>query len=169
MGREKGGERMREIILTNGNKVLVDDEDYEKLSKLTWYFRKQGYAVGNLPSPENGVYPKVLMHRYILNAPKGTQVDHINGNKLDNRRCNLRIANASKNKANCGIRSNNTSGYKGVTKATGRRKNKPWTAQIKVNYKRIHLGYFETKESAALAYNEAALKYFGEFAKLNEL
>jgi hypothetical protein len=158
---------MKEITLTNGMTALVDDEDYEKLTKINWYYRREGYAVGNLPSPEKGVYPKVLMHRYILDAPKGTQVDHINGNKLDNRKENLRIANASTNKANDGLRSTNTSGHKGVTKASGSRKRKPWVAQIKVNYEHIHLGYYATTEEAAKAYNEAALKYFGEFAKLN--
>lgn len=150
--------------------ALVDAEDYEMLSKVKWYFRKEGYAVGNLPSPSKGVYPKVLMHRYILDAPKGTQVDHINGNKLDNRRENLRLANASTNKANDGMRSTNTSGYKGVVFAKARKHlPTPWAAQIKVNYKTIGLGYFATKEEAALAYNEAAVKYFGEFAKLNTL
>lgn len=148
--------------------ALIDDDDYEKLSKIKWYYRKnEGYAVGNLPSPEKGVYPKVLMHRYIMDAPKGKQVDHINGNKLDNRKSNLRIATASTNKANCGLRKSNTSGYKGVSIQKGR--TKKWAAQIKVDYNRIHLGYFYTKEEAALAYNEAALKYFGEFAKLNIL
>lgn len=150
--------------------VLVDDEDYEWLSKVNWYFRKEGYAVGNLPSPSKGVYPKVLMHRYILDAPKGTQVDHINGNKLDNRKENLRIANASTNKANCGLRSSNTSGYKGVVFAKARKHlPTPWAAQIKVNYKTIGLGYFSTKEEAALAYNEASLNHFGEFAYLNTI
>lgn len=159
---------MKEIELTNGKIALVDDEDFKEISRITWYYRREGYAVGNLPSPEKGVYPKVLMHRYIMDAKKGEQVDHINGNKLDNRRENLRIANASTNKANCGLRSNNKSGYKGVYKASGKR-NKQWTASIKVNYEKISLGYFFTPEEAALAYNEAAVKHFGEFAKLNEV
>lgn len=159
---------MKEIKLTNGVVTLVDDEDFEMLSKVTWYFRKEGYAVGNLPSPSKGVYPKVLMHRYILNAPKGSQVDHVNENKLDNRRENLRLATASTNKANSGMRSINTSGYKGVVYVKARKHlSTPWAAQIKINYKTIGLGYFEVKEEAAKSYNEAAVKYFGEFAKLN--
>jgi hypothetical protein len=159
---------LKEIKLTNGKTATIDDEDYEKVSKVNWYYRKEGYAVGNLPSPEKGVYPKVLMHRYIVDAPKGTQVDHINGNKLDNRKDNLRIANASTNKANCGVRSTNTSGYKGVVFVKARKHlDKVWAAQIKVDYKTIGLGYFETKEEAAEAYNKAAVKYFGEFALLN--
>lgn len=158
----------KEIVLTNGKVALVDDEDFDKLNAVKWYYRKEGYAVGNLPSPEKGMYPKVLMHRYIMDAQKGQQIDHINGDKLDNRKENLRVANASTNKANCGLRKSNTSGYKGVSKATGKR-NKQWTAEIKVNYKRKNLGYFYTPEEAAEAYNKAAIEAFGEFAKLNEI
>jgi hypothetical protein len=158
---------LKEIELTNGKIALVSDEDYEKVNIINWYYRKEGYAVGNLKSPSKGIYPKILLHRYIMNAQKGVQIDHINGNKLDNRRENLRVANASLNKANCGLRSNNKSGYKGVQYRKDR--NKCWFASIKVNYKLISLGYYYTPEEAARAYNEGAIKYFGEFSKLNEL
>jgi hypothetical protein len=156
---------MKEIVLTNGKIALVDDEDFEELSEIKWYFRKEGYAVGNLPSPKKGVYPKQLMHRHIMSAKKGQQIDHINGNKLDNRKCNLRIADASLNQANSKLRSTNTTGYRGVQYKKDRKK--CWYATIKHNYKVICLGYFETKKEAGLAYNEKAKELFGEFARLN--
>lgn len=148
----------KEITLTNGKVALIDDEDFEKLNEFNWYFRKEGYAVSNT---------KHLMHRLVMNAPKGYQVDHINLNKLDNRKSNLRLANASTNKANDGLRANNTSGYKGVQCMRGRKK--PWMSRIKVNYKNIYLGYYYTPEEAARAYNEAAYIYFGEYARLNKI
>jgi hypothetical protein len=97
---------------------------------------------------------------------RGPQIDHCNGDKLDNRRCNLRDATTSQNKANEGLRKNNTSGFKGVywSKWAGK-----WMAGIKVNYKRIHLGYYMRKVDAARAYNRAARRYFGKYAQLNKV
>jgi hypothetical protein len=94
------------------------------------------------------------------------QVDHINGNTLDNRKENLRICTQNQNGKNRLLNKNNVSGYKGVTY---KKANKLWCAQIVVNYHKMYLGLFTTAEAAALAYNEAAKKYHGEFAKLNEV
>ena len=105
------------------------------------------------------------MHRSVLNPGLGKQVDHINRNKLDNRFANLRICSPSQNNWNCGVkRKNNTSGFKGVSKYK-----KKWVATIQANREHIHIGYFKNKVKAAKAYNQAALKYHGEFAGLNFL
>ncbi len=94
------------------------------------------------------------------------QIDHRDGDRSNNKWDNLREADYNKNSHNQSMAKNNASGYKGVYLAKGYEK---WVAQIRVNYKKIHLGYFGDKESAAKAYNEAALNYFKEFAKLNEI
>lgn len=108
------------------------------------------------------------MHRLILDAPAGRDVDHANMNGLDNRRVNLRLASHSQNAANqrkC--RKKTLSRYKGIYYY--RRRKRPWCAQIKVRGRNKHLGYFETEEEAALAYNRAALEHFGKFARLNQI
>ncbi|WP_420796654.1 AP2 domain-containing protein [Brevibacillus agri] len=104
------------------------------------------------------------MHRLILSARQGEFVDHIDGNKLNNVRSNLRLATKAGNQRNQRIRSDNTSGFRGVywCKKSGK-----WRAQITVNNKRIALGSYDDAASAASAYNEAALRLHGEFAKIN--
>jgi hypothetical protein len=101
------------------------------------------------------------MHRVILNTPDGMKTDHINNDKLDNRRCNLRVCTDAQNMRNRGKQANNTSGYKGVfwSIPAGR-----WRAQIRLNRKSIHLGLFYSKEEAYEKYKKAEKEYFGEFA-----
>lgn len=105
------------------------------------------------------------MHRLILNAPDHVRVDHRNGDGLDNRRDNLRYATTSQNCGNQRVGRNNTSGYKGVTP----RPSGKWRARIMYQRQCQHLGEYETKEDAARAYNEAALRLFGPFARLNPI
>ena len=113
------------------------------------------------------------MHREITNAPKGMQVDHINGNTLDNRKENLRVCTRSQNMMNRGKQNNNKSGYKGVSYMKKKDPNyeypKPWRAQIKcpTNQKVIHLGCYKYPEQAARAYDKKAIELFGEYAQLN--
>ena len=106
----------------------------------------------------------IYMHMEILGDCDGREIDHINGDKLDNRRSNLRFCTRSQNSMNHVLQSNNTSGYKGVwLRATTHH----WQAEIMINQKHIRLGAFLSAEDAARAYDRAARKYFGEFAKLN--
>lgn len=161
--RHLGGASMTKMIpLTQGKFALVDDEDFEYISKFKWAFNSVGYAVRSEPRPSKRV---ILMHRVISNAADKMEVDHRNGNRLDNRRSNLRECSKSQNQQNVQLKANNTTGYKGVSTV---KKTKKFRAHITVNQKQIHLGTFEKAEDAARAYNKAAKQYFREFARLNE-
>lgn len=155
---------MKEMILTKSAVAIVDDEDYEKLKAHKWSLSVTGYAVRGFR--RNGKSITIKMHREILGEQcEGFEVDHINGNKLDNRRANLRTATRSQNSSNRQkYYLNGTSKYKGVRKAKGRKK---WTARIFANGKAIYLGQYETEEEAAMAYNKAAIQYHGQFANIN--
>lgn len=147
---------MKIIKLSRNKEALVDDDDYERLNQLTWNCNSKGYAVR-----------QSYLHNEIIKAPKGLVVDHINGNPLDNRKCNLRIATKSQNKINSKkYTGNRTSKYKGVHY---NKRDNIWLARIGINRKRIYLGSFKTEKEAALAYNEAALIYHKEFAVLNDV
>ncbi len=150
----------KEIQLNRGYIAIVSDEDYERVSKYAWTILQNKYA-HRTPNKEN---PYGRMHRFILQAPPNVCVDHINGNGLDNRRENLRFCNQSQNLSNVGKRSNNKSGYKGVTFESQTSK---WRASITVNYRTKHLGRFNSPEEAAHAYDKAALELHGKFARLN--
>lgn len=147
------------IPLSQGRHAIVDRDIYPFLSQHKWSYSASGggYAVRVV------LRKTILMHRFILQAPKGVQVDHINGDPLDNRRCNLRLATAQQNRRNMAPRSGKSK-YKGVCTFESR-----WRASITVDYKTIHLGLFPTEIQAARAYNEAAIRYFGEFARLNDI
>ena len=153
---------MKKLKLSRGEYAMVDDIFYDYLNQWKWYFNGR-YAV-RTPLKARGAKP-IRMHRVIAKAPDDMEVDHINGNKLDNRLVNLRLCTHRENGKNSGISVRNTSGYKGVTKASPNR----WQARIRVDGELISLGLFETKEGAALAYNEGALRYHGRFARLNPL
>ena len=149
---------MKEIALTQGKFAIVDDEDFEDLAKFKWAYHG-GYA--HRVFIKDGKKTGELMHRVIVNAPAGMDIDHVNRNPLDNRKCNLRVATRSQNNANKAQREGS---FKG---ACWRPIPRRWKAYIKVDHKQIHLGYFSNAVDAAKAYNAAALKYFGEFARLN--
>lgn len=157
--------KMREIPLTQQDEVvIVDDADYEWLSKYRWYRTGNGYAMRHKKRDSDGKNSFVLMHREILGTPDGLLTDHINHNRLDNRRANLRIADYAQNAWNKPHRSTGTSKYRGVTWSGFFRK---WVAHITVRKKRTCIGCFKDEMEAAKAYNAAALKYHGEFATLN--
>ena len=152
---------MKKIKLTRGKYTLVDDDIFELLNKQKWCFLEAG-SHGYAERKENNKI--IRMHRQILKIENGNLVDHINGNGLDNRRENLRICNNKENSWNSKLSKKNTSGFKGVDY-----KGKGWRVRIMVNYKYIYLGNFKNKIEAAEIYNRAAIKYFGNFAKLNLL
>ena len=154
---------MPSIPLSKGKHTIVDAEDYEWLMQWKWMYSTTGYAIRHMTV--NGKTKTIRMHRQILDVPIGLFADHINGNRTDNRRMNLRVCTHAENQHN--YRSyKGSSIYKGVAWDTDREK---WRALIKVNRKSFFLGRYATQEDAARAYNAAALKYFGEFAQLNDL
>ncbi|MBP2635009.1 MAG: Fis family transcriptional regulator [Firmicutes bacterium] len=160
---------MKHIVLTCGQIAIVDDEDYEWLNKFKWHAQKHHtdgyYAVRNVR--ENGIRRKQYMHKLILGID-GTRTlgDHIDTNKLNNSRNNLRVASFSENRCNIGITNKNTTGYKGVY--LDKRYNR-FYARIKIGDKLSYLGTFSTAQEAAKNYNESALKHYGEFARINKI
>lgn len=156
---------MKQIPLTRNKFTLVDDEDYSYLSQWKWNCSHYGYAVRQ-ERLENGKKKNILMHRVIAKTPEGKLVDHKNMDRLDNRRNNLRNCTKSQNEANATKYKNNKSGYKGVYKHSQTGK---WVSTLRLNNKNINLGCFRNIVDAAKAYNEAATKYFGEFASLNNI
>lgn len=160
---------MKTIPLTRGQVTLVDDEDYERLSRVSWHCTAGGYAARGQWVSGSGGQRGLYMHREILGLSEGGACDHINGNRLDNRRANLRVATPLENSRNCKkhARTGGThSRFKGVTRVK-RERSRPWEARIVVRGRQIHLGSYSDESIAALAYDRAARKYFGEFAQLN--
>ncbi len=158
---------MKRISLTRGKFALVDDEDYDWLNQWKWCAAKQGcryYATRNTPYADRrqGKPPSIFMHRLIMNAPDGKEVDHKNHNAIDNRKINLRICTRSENMANMLPYTHGTSQYKGV----GCR-DKKWRARIMKNCKEILIGRYVLEVDAAKAYDKKAKELFGEFAYTN--
>ena len=156
----------KEIQLGNGGTVLVDDADFERVNQYNWTRDHNGYAVRMVqiqgrPNPKR---KKILLHRFVLELTNESLIDHVNRNKLDNRRENLRIVTDAQNRANSGPCANTTSIYKGVSFVS---KDKVWRVEIIVDGKRTSLGRFQLESEAALAYDQAAIKAWGAFAYLN--
>lgn len=149
---------MKKIPLTQDKFALVDDADYEELSSHKWFYGCRDYAGRS----DNGKI--IYMHRFLLNTPQGLQTDHINGNRIDNRKENLRICTRNQNIYNQRQRINSNSPYKGVRwhERLGK-----WGVRIQVNGKRKFLGLYLTVQEAALAYNKEAEKAHGIYACLN--
>ena len=156
--------------MTKGKVALVDDSDFEWLMQWKWSYASTGYAVRMIRDfNEKGVKTTICvrMHRVLLSAKDSNiYVDHINRDKLDNRRSNLRLATNSENQLNTISWSTSTTGYKGVTKC--KRLNR-YRASITKDGRYISLGHYVKIEDAAYAYNLTAKKLFGEFARLNNL
>jgi hypothetical protein len=156
---------VKQIPLTQGKVAIIDDEDFERVARIKWcYSKSHGYASGKIPY-EDGTYSKaILMHRYLLNVPKDKVTDHINLDKLDNRKANLRICTRGENNRNMKIRSTNKSGYKGVyPHYTGR-----FQVHVRHEGKSNYVGLFDDPEEAALFYNFWAFDLHGEYANVND-
>lgn len=145
----------RWVPIATGEQALVDEEDYDHVSRYNWVM-VHGAATTWIGAG------KINMHNMIMKTR--TMIDHVNRNRLDNRKGNLRRATTSQNNANSKIRRNNKAGFKGVNlhKQSGL-----WRARITVERKEISLGYFETAAEAAHAYDNGARNFFGEFARVN--
>lgn len=153
---------MRIIKTNKGQKILVDDEDFDNLKDFTWYINSGGYAIRD--EWRRGKKKGVLMHRNILSIAPGFFCDHKNRNPLDNRRKNLRIATAAQNQANRGKQKNNTSGYLGVCWLKHANK---WMAYLNKKGKFHYIGRFNDRIEAARARDTYAKKMHGQFAGLN--
>ena len=174
---------MRAVPLTQGKVALIDDADYESVTRFSWHALHD--ASGDWRAIR-GSRPQIQMSRFLFGLLVGDprRVDHVNGDTLDYRRQNLRVCSQAENVRNRHVR--HPSHLKGVAfdpshKRLGPRKrlkyagivsverieSKPWRAHICVNYQQIRLGRFATEEEAARAYDEAAIRYHGEFANLN--
>ena len=165
---------MNKIELTQGKSAIVDADDFDRVNEFKWQYNKKrtGYArrIQHIGMKDGKRIKKnIYMHRFIIGVEDSkVHVDHINHDTLDNRKSNLRLCTHVENMRNRKIQKGGSSKYKGVYKYSDNRV-KPFTAQITFNYKNIYLGYFATEREAAIAYNKAALHYFGEFALLNDV
>lgn len=147
---------MREILVSNKLVSFVDDDDFDLLMRFKWWLSTKGYAFTHIKRKYTS------MHRMVSNPPLGMNVDHINRNKLDNRKSNLRFATTRQNIANSGPRKHNKLGVKGVTwDGMGK---KGYMARIRINGVPKYLGRFLTVGEAAEAYANYAKMYYGDFA-----
>lgn len=156
---------IRIIVIDTRRTAIVDDEDFDRLSKYRWHVMPKvgrGYACRSRRIAPGETRP-IYMHHEIIGRIKGRECDHINGNPLDNRRANLRSATRSQNNQNKKYK-NNTSGFKGVS---WREREKRWEARITIHRKTYHLGEFTTAFAAAKVYDVAAQLFYGQHAMLN--
>lgn len=151
----------KQIPLTQGKVALVSEHRFEYLTQWQWHAFFNGwnwYAVRTVGKDT------VYMHRDIMNAPAGMDVDHRDGDGLNNADDNLRVCTSTQNKANRSKQKNNKSGFKGVR---WHERDGGYEANIQFNYKPIYLGRFETAQDAAKAYDAKAIELYGEFANTN--
>ena len=162
---------MKKLIISGkigeGKHALLDNEDFKSASKLKWHMSTKGYVLRQVWDPIEKKCNVLMLHHFIVGRPKkGLQIDHINHDKSDNRKINLREVTNSQNQANTNKRKNNSSGFKGVH---FNKSHKKWSALIGFKNKRYSLGYFNKPEDAAIAYNKKALEFFREYALINNL
>lgn len=159
-----------EVPLTKNKVAIIDTEDAERVLQYKWSAVESAsgtfYARRSFYNKESQKQTTVYLHQFILNAGEDVEVDHKDRNGLNNTRENLRAATHSENQWNRTKYSNNQVGFKGVSLKKDRN-NKKYLAQIKVNGKVGHIGYFYSAEEAAKAYDQKAIQLHGEFAQLN--
>ena len=150
-------------ILHRGKEIQIDKDELWRLKKYKYYYSCTGYNTYLFRTQRiNKKNYTIRLHREIMNCPKKLQVDHINGNTLDNRKCNLRVCTNAQNVWNTGIMKTNKSGYKGVYWSKEKKK---WHSQITSYGKRIHIGYFNNKIDAHKAYCRASKIYHKVFGR----
>lgn len=154
---------MQTILTKKQQKILVSDCDFKFLQRFSWSIDSGGYAGTNIKD-DRGKWRRIRMHRFLKGAPKDMDIDHINGDRLDNRQENLRVCTRQENLRNSKKRKRGTSKYKGVYFSKRIQK---WIARIGVNGVTKHIGCFEKECDAAKAYDLYAKKLFGEFALIN--
>jgi hypothetical protein len=165
-GAQEGRHNFVSILLRDGTTVVVDDDQAPLVARWAWRARESGYVAHRLRRAGGGKRWEYL-HRLVVGAEAGSLVDHINGDILDNRRSNLRITDAKGNARNQRRHLRNKSGFKGVDFTDDKKRAKAWRATISVDGHKRMLGRYATAEEAARAYDAAARKHFGEFARLN--
>ncbi|MCR1994507.1 AP2 domain-containing protein [Bacillus paralicheniformis] len=143
----------------SGKFAIVDDEDFDYLSKYKWRLSTCGYAVR---TGDSGAV--VRMHREVMDTPEGLVTDHINQNKLDNRKENLRVCTVAQNNMNSKKPIRNGYRFKGVSRL---KHSGDWSATISINGRAVYIGRFNTEEEAAKAYDFYAKEHYGEYASLN--
>lgn len=159
---------MKHVNLTKGQKTMVDDADYDHLTQWNWHFGANGYAVREQHlGMKDGkrIRRTVLMHRELVDAPKGLDVDHVNENKLDNRRSNIRLATRSQNKANMRAVKRKDNLPMGVTFNPSPRSKQPYMARVCMNGKSYFVGNFYQLKDAVSAYAAKKKELYGDFAK----
>lgn len=157
---------MATILTRKGHEILVDRDVFEAVGHKCWYVSARGYVCHAYKRPRERTSREIKLHRLVTGAQAGQVVDHINGNKLDNRRANLRLCTQAENcRNNRKLRSRKTSRYKGVhwSQRYGR-----YIAQIQIEGKKLSLGSYVTEDAARQAYDKAARHYHGDFASTNE-
>lgn len=155
------------IQINNGHNLIIDDKDWDILKMVNWYASKNTTGTNKYYARGHDLFTgnKLTLHRFLLDAKDGELVDHINGNGLDNRRCNLRICTNQQNQYNREKNSNNTSGYKGVSWCNS---NKKWKSYIWVDGRNKYLGQYDTPEDAYSSYKKASKQYHKEFSNDNK-
>jgi len=136
-------------------KVIIDKEDFIKVSQYSWHYTYKGYVAGFIDKKHT------YLHRYIMDTPKGMVTDHINRNPLDNRKCNLRICSVRENVINAKLSENNKTGFRGVSYRKNRNK---YRAYLMVNRKQVSLGHYHKYIDAVKARIKGEKKYFGIYA-----
>lgn len=160
---------MKLIPLTRGFFAKVDDEDYDFLMQWKWHVRKNKnvyYAARDSKRDECGNHPKIHLHRVIMNTPANMMVDHKDFNGLNCQKNNMRNCTRSQNAMHSRYHRSISSKYFGVCYDKDRNK---WMANLMFNKKAIHIGRFNTEIEAAKARDLMAIKYFGEYANLNQI
>lgn len=152
------------IYFNDGGHFVIDADNFEMVSERTWFRGKRGYPVSHTSRRSPDGHKTETLHKFLLRPGKGFDVDHISGDKMDNRRNNVRICSHQQNMFNQRLKTTNSSGYSGVSYSKNAGK---YEAYINRDGRKIHLGLFMSAREAAEAREVAAVRLFGEYAKLN--